>query len=127
MSEKYEAHRPTGARPGGAGADRVEELLGLLPRILADVGELREIMTGRMKSHLTVEEVADRTGRSPYTVRRWVAEGVISAVRVEGTGPRGRLLVPCSELRKLVAAGRGSRLDESASFDAPGASGGQSR
>lgn len=74
----------------------------LLRRIAARLDQVTEQLAGRTKPHFTVEEVASLTGRSPYTVRRWIAEGRLNATRVQGTGPRGRLLVPKEELAKLI-------------------------
>jgi excisionase family DNA binding protein len=83
----------------------------LLPAILEAVVEVRELIAGRRKDLLTIEEVAEATGRSAYTVRQWVKQKRVNAIRVSGTGPRGRLLVPRDELRKLIDSGRGSQID----------------
>jgi excisionase family DNA binding protein len=58
----------------------------------------------------TVGELAALTGRSDYTVRRWILEGRITATRVMGTGPRGRLLIAHEQLRKLVEGGFGGEM-----------------
>jgi len=50
-------------------------------------------------------EVAELTGRAPYTVRAWIKDGLISAIRIHGTGPKGRLLVPREELQSSSIAG----------------------
>src|SRR5262245_53211033 len=68
---------------------------------------LQELLRGRSKSHFVVEEIAQITGRSPYTIRRWVGEGKLHAIRLRDGGPRGRLLIPRTELERLIAAGRG--------------------
>ena len=70
----------------------------------------RNLASAKTKSHLTVEEVGELTGRAAYTVRRWIKQGLIEAVRVPGTGPKGRLLVPREQLAKLVARGLGIDL-----------------
>lgn len=95
---------------GPAAEDEANLYLRQIPVLLAAVEDLREIVRGRAKSHLTIEEVAESTGRAPYTIRTWVKSGLIAAVRVSGTGPRGRLLVPRAELEKLVASGRGGKV-----------------
>jgi excisionase family DNA binding protein len=82
-----------------------DAVLPLLHSISAQLSEIRAQLDGRMKSHLTVEEVAAVTGRVPYTIRRWISDGRIHAERVNGTGPRGRLLIPRSELDKLITSG----------------------
>ena len=86
-------------------AETVVQLLLQIPTILAAVGEIRHILAGRQKPLLTIEEFGALTGRAPYTVRRWVKERRIRAIRVSGTGPKGRLLIPREELEKLVTSG----------------------
>lgn len=92
----------------------LHELLSSQQDLARDVAALRSAFSdfideirGRTKPLLTVDEVARQTGRSAYTVRTWIANGLISAVRVDGTGPRGRLLIPRTELDRVVRAGRG--------------------
>jgi excisionase family DNA binding protein len=85
--------------------EEVDQLLRLIPTVLAAVKDVRALLTERQKPLLAVEEVADITCRSAYTVRRWITEGRIAAIRVEGTGPRGRLLIAREELAKLVEQG----------------------
>ena len=62
------------------------------------------------KEMYTTEEAARMTGRAQYTVRTWIRDGRLIATRVSGSGPRGRLLIPRDELRKLIATGRGEGL-----------------
>lgn len=73
-----------------------------LAQLTAKVDDIHRLVAGRTKSHYTVAEVAEQTGRSAYTVRRWISEGLIQATRVSAGGPRGRLLIASSELNKLV-------------------------
>ena len=82
----------------------------LRDRLEAGLADLREQIAGKSKSHYTVDEVAGLTGRASYTVRSWITQGLIQAIRVPGTGPKGRLLIPHEELRKLVDRGLGARL-----------------
>jgi excisionase family DNA binding protein len=97
-------HRDHVAPPSGElVTDQIAQQLSLLPVILASLTEVRQILTGRLKSHLTVEEAAEELGRAPYTVRSWIREGRLPAVRVSGTGPRGRLLIARDDLQELVA------------------------
>lgn len=85
-------------------------VIGLLNALQRDVHELREKVAGRVKPLLTVEELAELVGRSAYTIRRWINEDRIKAIRVDGSGPRGRLLIPQSELASLVESGLGAKL-----------------
>jgi len=81
-----------------------------MPCLLERLESLREIVAGRHKAQFTTAEVAELTGRSEYTVRRWITEGKLHAIRISEGGPRGRLLVPRDELNKLVATGMGSQI-----------------
>jgi len=85
-------------------------LVELLNRVLSVLDEIRSLVKGAQKEYLTVEEVATLTGRSRYTVRRWITEGRLEARRMEGTGPHGRLLVGRAELAKLIDLGLGGHI-----------------
>ena len=87
-------------------ADRLDDrLVDILGQLFRAVDDIRRQLGGKMKSHLIVEEVAEVTGKSPYTIREYIRQGRIRAIRVAGTGPRGRLLVPREELEKLMTSG----------------------
>jgi excisionase family DNA binding protein len=107
LSELRDSSRA--APPEAAFADR---LIAVLEGLWADLDEVRDMLGDRRKDFFTVEEIARLTGRSAYTVRRWLKEGRIEATRVEGTGPKGRLLVARSELAKLVTAGLADDLND---------------
>jgi excisionase family DNA binding protein len=85
--------------------ERIDEMYGLLQYLKVAVEDIRGQLAAKHKSLYTVEEVADLVGRSAFTVRRWIAAGRIQAIRVAGTGPKGRLLVPRDQLNVLVADG----------------------
>ena len=90
--------------------EKLDEMFGLLHYLKVAVEDIRAKLAGTYKSNYTVEEVAQLVGRSPYTVRRWIAAGRIEAIRIEGTGPKGRLLVPRDQLDSLVKAGMGAAI-----------------
>jgi hypothetical protein len=98
----------TGPGPAGIATDRPEELLGLIPGLVAAVGEIRQLLSSRRKDFFTVDEFAEIVRRAPYTVRAWVRDGRVRAIRVSGTGPRGRLLIPWAEIDKVINSGHGS-------------------
>jgi excisionase family DNA binding protein len=84
--------------------------------LIADrVEAIHKAVIGHRKEYRTVEEVAQLTGRTPYTVRRWHTEGRITATRLGGTGPRGRLLIHHDEVRRLISSGLGERVPDAAS------------
>ncbi|MCE9560534.1 MAG: helix-turn-helix domain-containing protein [Planctomycetes bacterium] len=86
---------------------QVANLCGYFPTVLQKLDALRDMLGGTRTRNLLVEEVARLTGRSGFTIRRWIAEGKLKAVRIAEGGPRGRLLVPSTELDRLIACGRG--------------------
>jgi len=87
----------------------VEELLRPLD---AKIERIRETLEARRKDHYTVDEVAELTGRTPYTVRRWISEERIKAIRIAGTGPKGRLLIAREEVDALIASGLGAQIPD---------------
>jgi excisionase family DNA binding protein len=117
--------KPPARQAGPAAAQQHPELGPMLPSLKsvfedvlrplkAELEFIRATLQARRKDHYTVEEVARLTGRSAYTVRRWVALGRIRAIRISGTGPKGRLLIPREELDTLIAAGLGARVPDAA-------------
>ena len=51
----------------GLTAETAVQLLLQIPTIMAAVGEIRQILAGRQKPLLTIEEFGALTGRAPYT------------------------------------------------------------
>jgi excisionase family DNA binding protein len=94
----------------GPAEPTIEEMFGLLVHVKLAVDAIRGQLAAKHKPSYTVAEVAELTGRSSYTVRRWIAEGRIKAIRIQGTGPKGRLLVPRDQLESLVSAGMGDAI-----------------
>jgi len=101
-------------RPGWGHEQAVSGDIAVALRELRQVvDELRAQLAGTAKSHFTVEEIARMTGRAAYTVRTWIKQGALRAERVAGTGPRGRLLIPRDEMRRLIAVGKGTDVPAS--------------
>lgn len=90
--------------------DRIDELHAMLKALQADVADVRAILQSKHKETYTVEEFADLVGRSAYTIRRWVKEKKIHAIRVAGTGPKGRLLIPHAEVKTLIGTANGEHV-----------------
>ena len=85
----------------------------MLTQILSDLDAIKHTLSGAHKSHYTVDEVARLVGRSAYTVRRWITDKRISATRIDGTGPKGRLLVAHEQLSQLIHLGMGDSIPDS--------------
>ncbi len=75
-----------------------DELLGLVASLRDD-----PVVKPHDKANYTTAEVAERLGRSDYTVRSWIKDGRLKASRVAESGMRGRLLVPHSEIARLLS------------------------
>lgn len=86
---------------------KLDRMLALIEPLVAKVANIDERSKTDYKEWLTAEDIAARTGRKPFTVRRWNTKGIITGIRIEGSGPRGRLLFHRSELDKLMKAGLG--------------------
>jgi excisionase family DNA binding protein len=89
-----------------------EPLKTALDQIRIELSEIRDLIAGTRKPYLTVEEVAQITGRSAYTVRRWISEKRLVAERIAGIGPKGRLLIPREQLGKLILEGKGGNIPD---------------
>jgi excisionase family DNA binding protein len=116
-----EDHMPTPTgQPASGGAPQLLERLATkvdsvestLSQVAQRLDALHELLTSHRKDHLLVEEVAELTGRSAYTVRRWIAEGKLHAIRLRDGGPRGKLLIPRGELERLIATGKGGDMPD---------------
>jgi excisionase family DNA binding protein len=92
------------------GEASVDSSTPVLTRIFEALDAIRASVTGSFKPFYTVEEVGQLTGRTPYTIRRWVKAGKIEATRVNGTGPHGRLLIARAQLSRLIALGLGNGM-----------------
>jgi len=90
----------------------VAQVVRCLPTVESGLKALKDQLGRRTKTHLTVEEVAEITGRAPYTVRRWIKEKRIRAQRIKDGGPKGRLLVPREEIEQLIAGGLGAEVPD---------------
>ena len=82
----------------------------MLEKIMATLEDISARLAGTRKDFYTVEEIAELTGRSAYTIRRWITEKRIHARRVAGTGPKGRLLIPRDQVDVLIASGLGEEI-----------------
>lgn len=85
-------------------------VMQLLVVLVRKVDAIQKCLANRTKEHLSVAEVAELTTRTEYTVRRWIAEDRIRAIRIAGTGPRGKLIIPREEITKLIASGLGGAV-----------------
>ena len=90
--------------------ERLNELIAVMRGLDTKLDAIHGQINGQLKPLYSVGEIADMVDRSAYTVRRWISEGLIDAIRVSGTGPKGRLLIPRGELKKLVELGLGETI-----------------
>lgn len=88
------------------------DLAAAVASIISELREIKQAIASARKSHYTIDEVARMVGRSAFTVRRWISEKRISASRVPGTGPKGKLLVSREELSKLIDLGRAENVPD---------------
>jgi excisionase family DNA binding protein len=100
--------------PNPASQPEYEVFMAVLRSINAKLDEIAARLSSTTKPLYTVAEVAGMTGRSAYTARRWISEGKIKAIRIQGSGAKGKLLVPREELSKLIDLGVGEDVPESA-------------
>lgn len=110
---KVSRHCPQAGAPGLAitvAADKIEEMCELLCSLKVAVEDVRTQLAAKRKGLYTVPEIADLVGRSSYTIRRWISEGRIRAIRIEGTGPKGRLLIARDQLDALISQGMGADI-----------------
>src|SRR4051794_16259697 len=63
---------------GGAVAGVPESLLPVVHQILRELEDIRRMLDAKRKDLLTTKEVAHATGRSEYTIRRWIASGSLN-------------------------------------------------
>lgn len=75
------------------------------PARLAGVEEIRNILNAAFKDLGRLEEVAEPTGAASNTLRNWTLKDRPDAIRVSGTGPRGRLPIGVDGARKSVGMG----------------------
>jgi excisionase family DNA binding protein len=92
----------------------IEDLMPLLRSMALAIDDIRGQLAAKRKEFFTVEETANLVGRAAYTVRTWISEKQITAIRVQGTGPKGRLLIPRAEIERLVCSGRAGNLSVAA-------------
>lgn len=81
----------------------ISEALGRT--IIEKLQLIEDVLRAREKPYHSVEDVAQRYGRSAYTVRRWISEGRLKATRLRDGGPRGRLMIAREELTRLDGTG----------------------
>lgn len=65
----------------------------------ARVEQAKEIVV--IKETYTTDEVAERVGLSPWTIRQWCNHGKIHALKIRGRGRKGEWRIPHGELLRL--------------------------
>jgi hypothetical protein len=69
--------------------------------------------TGVEREYVSVQEASVMSGLSPWTWRAWSYQGKISTVKL-GTSQRSRLLIPISEVRRVMEDGLRPRIESAA-------------
>lgn len=85
----------------------------VLPELRSIAAKMEEIaakINKQRKEFYPVDEFASLMGRSAYTIRQWIGRGQLKAERVAGTGPKGRFLIPHSELQRMIGEGKGAEI-----------------
>jgi hypothetical protein len=62
------------------------------------------------REYLSVQEAGRLTGLSPWTWRAWAYRGKVASVKL-GTTQRARLLIPLSEIDRVIKDSLRPRLD----------------
>jgi hypothetical protein len=86
----------------GYDSEPLKHLVDVFERLDRKLTDLLARLSDKVKSNYTVEEFGELAGRAPYTIRTWIKQGRIQARRVQGTGPRGRLLIPREEVERVI-------------------------
>lgn len=78
--------------------NKVVELINQMVSVLSELAEVleesksRETETEPMVELFTVKECAEVTGCSEYSIRKWIAEGVIKPVKIDSC-KNGKVLI----------------------------------
>jgi len=65
----------------------------------------KRLSLSTVKESYTTQEVAERVGRSEWTVRQWANKGKVQAKKVHGRGRQGEWRIPHDELARLQNEG----------------------
>ena len=112
MTHSNQPHSDAAQVPPGEAA--LASLCLTVAAVSRKLDQLHDLLATQRKAHYVVHEVSQLTGRSEYTVRRWITEGRLKAIRLAEGGPRGRLLVERAELERLISSGKGGGIPDSA-------------
>jgi excisionase family DNA binding protein len=107
-------------QPGSAQHEEsLDEVAVALNNIFRILSQIQASIAGQQKPWLTVNEVAQYTGRTAFTIRRWISNGLIEAKRLPGAGQRGRFLIASDELTRLLSNGSADWLQHTAAKNNP--------
>jgi helix-turn-helix protein len=86
----------------------VEELLENIKASLNPIQQMLIVLVGQktLKEYYTVEEIAERVGREPYTVREWCRLGRIRGQKKQsGRGKYPLWVIPHAEMLRYEREG----------------------